>query len=154
MKIGIIVYSHTGNTLSVAEKIKNSLSLAGHMVAIERITAVNNDPRSQEGKQLKNAPNISPYDAFLFGAPVWAFSLSPLMKDYISQLPSLHGNKTGCFVTQQFPYAWMGGSHAIRQMQKTCESKGADIFETGVINWSSKKRDVQIQNLIERFLIL
>ena len=36
MKIGIIVYSKTGNTYSVAEKLESSLAKAGHTVEIKR----------------------------------------------------------------------------------------------------------------------
>jgi len=37
MKIGIIVYSQTGNTLSVAEKLKEKLAVAGHSAEIEQV---------------------------------------------------------------------------------------------------------------------
>ena len=37
MKIGIVVYSQTGNTYQVAEKLQETLSDKGHSVNIERI---------------------------------------------------------------------------------------------------------------------
>ena len=37
MNVGIIVYSKTGNTLSVAEKLQEAIRSAGHTVNIERI---------------------------------------------------------------------------------------------------------------------
>ena len=39
MDIGIMVYSQTGNTLSVAEKLKEALSEKGHTVTVDRVTA-------------------------------------------------------------------------------------------------------------------
>lgn len=150
MNIGIIVHSSTGNTLSVAEKIRDSLISAGHTATLERVTAMNEDPRAEGGSRLKDAPGTDSYDALIFGAPVWAFSLSSVMRAYLSQLPSLHGKKAGCFVTQHFPHAWMGGNHAVRQMETACEAKGAVIFETGVVNWSSQQREKQIVSLAEK----
>lgn len=150
MNIGIIVLSNTGNTLSVAQKLKDTLAAMGHTAILERVTAISEDPSTQAGKQLKDAPDPTAYDALIFGAPVWAFSLSSVMNDYLSQLPSLQGKKTGCFVTQQLPYVWLGGNHAIRQMKTACETKGAAVFETGIVNWSNKNREKQITDLIEK----
>ncbi|MDF2592532.1 MAG: hypothetical protein K0S75_1998, partial [Clostridia bacterium] len=38
MKIGIIVYSHTGNTFSVAQRLEEKLTAEGHSVKIEKVT--------------------------------------------------------------------------------------------------------------------
>ena len=40
MNIGIIVYSQTGNTLSVAKKLEEKLSLAGHSATLEQVKAI------------------------------------------------------------------------------------------------------------------
>lgn len=40
MNIGMIVYSRTGNTLSVAEKLEARLSAAGHAVTLKRLAVV------------------------------------------------------------------------------------------------------------------
>ena len=62
----------------------------------------------------------------------------------------MKGLKADLFVTQAFPYAWMGGNRAIRQMKAICEKKGAQIDNTAVINWRSKKRNANIREAIER----
>lgn len=49
MKIGIIVYSQTGNTLSVAQKLCDSNTSYGNQVSILKITAFN----EQEGEVSK-----------------------------------------------------------------------------------------------------
>jgi flavodoxin len=151
--IGIIVHSHTGNTLSVANKLREALLAAGKTVCIERVTAVNEDPSAAADIGLRDIPDTAPYDALIFAAPVRGFSLSPVMKLYLSQLPSLKGTKTGLFVTQHFPKAWMGGNRAIEQMKQACLSKNAEIVKTGVINWSNKQREEQIRNLIDELKI-
>ena len=150
MNIGIIVHSNTGNTLSVAQKLKDILIEKGHTVALERVTAMNDNPNASGGNKLKDAPDTASFDLLLLGAPVWAFTLSGVMKEYISQLPSLSGKKVACFVTQNLPHAWMGGNRAIRYMKKACSTKGAIPFETGIINWSGKTKEAQIQSLIEQ----
>ncbi len=150
MKIGIIIHSHSGNTLSVAQKIKDRLAAAGHSVNLEQVTAVNGDPKEARNVQLKDIPDTSKYDLLIFGAPVWAFSLSPVMKLYLSQLPSMQGKKIGCFVTQQLRFRFMGGNNAISQMKKACQSKGGSIYETGIVNWSHKQREARIEEVVQK----
>ena len=150
MKIGIIVHSHTGNTLSVAQKLKKTLEANGNSVNLEQVTAVDKDPSAKK-VQLDSIPDTEGYDALIFGAPVWAFSLSPVMKVYLSQLPPLSGKKVSCFVTEQLPYPFMGGNRAIREFRKACGLKGAGMGETGIVNWSNKKREKMIKELTEKF---
>ena len=150
MKVGIIVHSHTGNTLSVAEKLKDALAAKGHTVTLERVNAVNEDPSVQGPVELKDIPEAGSYDVLIFGAPVRAFSLTPTMKAYLAQISTLQGKKVGCFTTQQLPFAWLGGNNAIGQMKKACQSKGAVPFSTGVINWGSKKREEKIADVLNK----
>jgi hypothetical protein len=74
------------------------------------------------------------------------------MTAYLMQAASLKGKKTGCFVTQSFPYPWMGGNRAIGQMGKICGSKGAEVFGTGIVNWSSRHREKKIADIIEELI--
>lgn len=149
MKVGIIVHSHTGNTLAVAKRLKQELLSAGHSVNLEQVTAINEDP-SARIIQLKTIPDTSPYDVLIFGAPVRGFSLSPVMKAFLSQLSSLQGKKVSCFVTEAFPFAWMGGNSAILQFKKACESKAANLVETGVVNWPRRQREKKITEVLKK----
>ncbi|MDD3151084.1 MAG: flavodoxin domain-containing protein [Candidatus Gastranaerophilales bacterium] len=153
MYIGIIVHSHTGNTLLVAQRLKEKFIEAGHFAKLDRVTAVNEEPSASANVELETAPDISEYDAIIFAAPVRGFSLSPVMKKYLLQLSTLKGKKVGCFVTQFFPYEWMGGKSSIKQMKIICESKEANVYETGIINWSNKQREKKINDLMEKFMI-
>ncbi len=150
MNIGILVHSHTGNTLSVAEKLEQALLNAGHTARIERITAVNEDPSAANDITLKDIPDIAGYDALLLGAPVRGFSLSPVMGKYLAQIGPLNGRKIGCFVTQKFPKPWMGGNRSVRQMAELCRAKGAAVTKTGVVNWDNKAREAQISSVVEQ----
>jgi len=150
MKVGIIVHSHTGNTLSVAEKLKDTIAAKGHTVTLERVLAVNEDPSAQGPVEFKSIPDVSSYDALVFGAPVRGFSLTPTMTAYLAQLQALKGKKVSCFVTQQLPFAWMGGNRTIGQIKNACEAKGAVPSSTGIVNWGSKKREDKIANVLKK----
>jgi len=146
MKIGLIVYSETGNTLSVAQKLEEALKTAGHTVTISKIAA----EKDSSGKvtKLLSAPAVGPYEAVIFASPIQGFSLSPVMKLYLSQISSLSGKKVACFVTQHLKKNWMGGSRAVRQITEACKAKNADIASSGIVHWSSASREAQIDEVI------
>jgi flavodoxin len=149
MKIGIIIYSHTGNTLSVAKEIDKRLVELGNIVTIEEIKSSNDDPNVRK-IELSKVPDTNKFDAIIFGSPVQAFSLAPIMKKYLEQINTLNEKKIVCFVTQYFPYKWMGGSNAINQMKKLCKSK--NVLEAGIINWSNKDREKMINDVIKNII--
>ena len=150
MKIGIIVHSQTGHTLSVAEQLKEKLAAAGHSVNIEKITPV--DPKQTNPKkvQIVKLPDLSVYDALVFGAPINAFNVSPPMKAYLEKLPSLNGKKIACFVTKGLPLDATGGSQGISRMKSAFEAKGGTVVGTGIIHWSGG-RDKKIAEVTEHF---
>lgn len=149
MNIGIIVYSQTGNTYSVALKLQERLAMAGHTVTLERIEVIGQVAPGRP-VQFQTLPDIEPYDALVFGAPVHGFSLCQPMSGYLEQVGSLHGKKIACLVTQGFPYPWLGGNRAIRQMRRLCESKGATVCGSGIVNWMNKRREQQIAEVTDR----
>lgn len=150
MKIGIIVHSQTGNTYSVAQKLKEKLLTAGHTVNIERVIPIDDKKEEIEKIQLKTIPDISTYDALIFGAPVHGASVSPVLAAYLAKIASLQDIKVACFVTEFFPFSWMGGSRAIGQIKEICESKGTSICGTGIVNWMGTSREKKIANMVEK----
>lgn len=150
LKIGIIIHSHTGNTLSVAQKLKEKLLAEGHSVSLEQVIAVDDQQVNQAKVEFANKPELDAYDVLIFGAPVRAFSLSAIMAAYLTQAASMQGKKVGCFMTQQFPYPWLGGNRSVRQMKKLCEAKGALVVATGIVNWSSKQRQEKISDTVQK----
>jgi len=151
MKIGIFVHSKTGNTLSVARRLQEKFTSAGHEASIHKIIADNDDEVDFKKITLQDMPNVKGYDILIFGAPVRGFSLSPVMQAFLTGVESLQGIKTACFMTQSFPYPWMGGNRALKQLCKICSDKGANVFETGIINWSNAaKRETLTQALLEK----
>jgi flavodoxin len=149
MKIGVVVFSKTGNTNSVAKRIKEKLLTMGYTVSIEQIAAANDDQTDEKKVQLRSVPDISAYDAIIFGCPVRGFSLSAVMSAYLSQAAALQDKKVHCFVTQYFPFPFMGGKRAIEQMKNKCQYKGAEVCGTGIINWSNPRREDMIREMID-----
>src|SRR5690554_8182243 len=103
----IIAHSKTGNTYSVAERLSKALEESGVIAHIERIMSEDEDAYIR--KIHNETPlDVGKYDAIIFGAPVRAFSLSPVMAAYLRQSQSLVGKKVLCYATQSLPYPWMG----------------------------------------------
>ena len=150
MNIGMIIYSQTGNTYSVATKLEERLAAAGHSVNLERLQIVGEYKPGTEDVQFETLPDAGQYDALVLGAPVQGFSLAPVMNSYLQQIASLQNKQVVCLVTQYFPYPWLGGNRAVRQMKRICESKGATVWGSGIVNWSRKSRDQQIVEVVDR----
>ena len=150
MKIGIIVYSQTNNTYSVAQKLQEKFMAAGNEVNIEKLVPVGDVHPGSKDIHFETRPDISTYDALIFGSPVHAFSLAPAMKTYLEQVTPLQDKKVALFVTKGLRFNWTGGTRAIGQMKKICQAKGGMIVGTGIIVWN-KQRDEKIAELVEEF---
>ena len=151
MNVGIIVYSKSGYTLSVAEKLEQALRAKGHSVSIDMVVPVDEKVSNPRSIELRSAPDVSPYDAIVFASPVQAFSLAPVMKEYMSQISQLNGKVVSCFVTQSLMKPWMGGNRAVSQITTACKDKGADIQLSDIVNRSSRSHNRQIADIITRF---
>lgn len=151
MNIGIFVNSKTGNTLSVAEKLRNKLVDLGHHVALEKVVPSNESEVNIDKIVISNPPSTQGYDMLVFAAPVNAFGLAFAMQAYLRGLPSLEGKRLAGFVTEAFPFPWMGGNRALRGMEKLVNAKGGTLCTTGVVNWRSpEKREILIAKTIEK----
>jgi len=151
MKIGIIVYSQTNNTLGVAERLKDALVQMGAEAEISRVVVEGADPKSNTPLKLVGAPDPSGYDAVVFASPVQAFSLAQGMVLYLKQLPRFEAKKVVFFTTQHLKKPWLGANHAIKQAKALIDVKGKSVSETGVVHWSSEQREEQIKTLIQTF---
>lgn len=149
MKIGIIVYSQTGNTYSVAKRLKEKLISEGKTVEIEKVEA-KREKNNNLNVTLTKEPETNKYDTVILCSYVEAFSLCTVMKKYLNNVATLKEKKVMCFVTEGFPYPWMGGNHAIRQMKKIIKEKNATTSVTGVINWRNKSKEEMIEELISK----
>jgi flavodoxin len=152
MNIGIVVYSITGNTLSVAEQLKEELS-KNNAVSILRVNALNDEQNSKHPVVLLDAPKVDEFDRVIFAGHIQAFSLVKAMKMYLNQLDDLTGKEVDIILTQHFPYSWLGGNKGLRTMRKIIQSKGGNVSLSGVVHWSRKDKQDEINNLIELFSV-
>lgn len=150
MHIGIVVLSQTGHTESVAIKLKEKLAESGHTVGYEKLQVKGEMRPDIKTYQFEKMPDLTSFAAVVFAAPVMAFSLNPAMKYYLSHIPTLAGKKAAFLVTEQFPFPWLGGNRAVRQMTKLCGEKGAQILGSIIVNWSNSRREQQIEEGIDK----
>ncbi|MBV1708821.1 MAG: hypothetical protein KMY54_03090 [Erysipelothrix sp.] len=148
MKIAVVIYSYTGNTFSVGQKIVRYLqnkNLDAHLIRVN----VYDDQPSKTDILLGEIESVESFDKIIFGSPVRAFSLAPAMVKYLQQIEFLNGKTVSCFVTKQLPFSWTGGTSALKKMVALCNEKGAKVESTAIIHWASKNRDQMIDNLIK-----
>lgn len=146
MKTGIIVYSKSGNTFSVAEKLKERLEAEGHTAQIHRVTVAEEGP---QGVKLQDSPDTEPFEYLIFGSPVHAFSLAPAMAEYLKAVPSLQNKTVSLFVTKHLRFKWTGGNRALGQMEQIVKAKGGTVKEKEVVTWS-KNRTATMNTCIEK----
>jgi flavodoxin len=148
MNVGIIVYSRTDHTLSVARKLEERLSADGHAVTLEQLEIAGPVNPSATRAALKTRHAIDPYDALVFGSPVNGGRMSAAMNSYLEQVPSLQGKKVFLLLTHFFFRGW-GAEQTIAQMTEVCESKGAAVRGSGTVRWTSLRRRRQIARAVD-----
>lgn len=149
MSIGILIYSLTGNTLEVAEKIQKKLEEKGSSAVIERIEISKESPNTPAPIVLKNIPDVSKYDKLIIGSPINGFSLSAPMKTYLDQHGNIKGKQINCYVTQHFKQPYLGGNRGIRQITDLCKANGGRVRHSAIVHWSSPKRAEMIDETVE-----
>lgn len=152
MKIGLIIHSQSGHTYSVAQTLQKKLTAVGHSVIIERLNPIGDAHPGVKNLQLASIPDTAPYDALVFAAPVWAFTLSPVLTTYLNRVSSLKGKKIACFVTMGLPFPWMGGTRAIARIKSICESKGATIAGAEIIKWAGTPSEDKLAQAIDNLV--
>ena len=149
MKIGIIVYSYTNNTLTIANQLKAALSGKGYDVGIESIKAMNEDPNNTH-IVLTQSPDITQYDKVIFASCVRGFDCAPILKEYLKNLNSLKGLKCAGFVSQYFPWDALGGNQALKRIQSLVESKNGQFYPLRSVHVKSRQKVNQINDLCNK----
>lgn len=153
MKTVIIVHSMTGNTLSVAEKLKDTLEKRGVNVQLEEVVpsgGENIDELNPSNIIFTNRIDLTEFDNIVMAGPVRGFSMSPVLKAYFDQ-SSLKNRKVYIFVTHFLPFSFMGGKSAISQMRRFVEDRGGIVLDSGIIDWKNPSREREILRLVEQF---
>ena len=152
MKIGIIVYSQTGNTLSAADRLKERFIKSGFDAVIEQIRQADENNKDVNKIAIKNMPQLSTYDILVFASPVQAFSLAAVFKAYLQNIERVDGKRVFCFVTKGIPKNGFGGNKSIKTITKIVSSKGGKAEKTAIIHWKDETvRNKQIDDMLEEF---
>ena len=151
MNIGIIVYSVSGHTLSVATALQQQLTAEGHQVTLQRLE-ISGPERTRGAKPtLKSVPAIDGYDAVVFACPVHGGLPPPPMASYLQRIPSLSGQKVAFLVTHFFPRAW-GAVQTIAALSRACEAKGAMVRGSGDVRWFGPGRKGRIAQALDSLI--
>ena len=119
MKIGIVLHSHTGNTKNVALRVEEELKSRGHDVVIEKLIPVDEEGSLKGNCKIQSSPDLTQYEMVVFAAPVWAFNLSGVMKEYLEQVETLEGKKGNvlCYKASSVQSFWW---------KQVCENNSKD----------------------------
>ncbi|MFA5007020.1 MAG: hypothetical protein WC509_06110 [Candidatus Izemoplasmatales bacterium] len=140
MKIGIIFYSETGNTLGVCERARDILAGDGLDVAFIRLKAdVVGNARS-----LRGLPPAQDYDLVILGTPVHGFSLPIPVQQYLARAQFKEGVRLGVLATQFFKADWLGGTRTVNQAVAALSRFHPDVFGTAIVHVRSRRRDEQV----------
>jgi len=148
VNVGIIVYPRTGHTLSVAKKLQDKLSAAGHTVNLEQVETAGAVSPNATSVELRTRPAVDGYEALVFGCPVWGGVPALPMTSYLKHVGSLQGKKVACLVTGAFP-AGAGRNQTLARLGEICEAKGATLCGSGSVGWMSLDRGRQIAKAVD-----
>lgn len=132
MKIGLIVYSKSGNTKDVAEVLKERLNKDGHDVSLTELT---------------DTVSETSYDAVVLCTPVHGGKPAEPMNAYLEKV-DIEGKNVAFLVTGVFPPS-MGGVMTAHILEDICKAKGATVRGFGCVGWWGFKRAQKIENAVE-----
>lgn len=135
MKIKIIVYSYTHNTLRLIQEWAEHLNQ--HEIEIASIHANDENPNTKT-IVLSEKPSIESVDHLVFATCVRGGTVAPIMSAYLKQIPNLKGQACTLVLTQYFPFEAWGGRQAMKQFKALVEAKSGVVKDTFIFCRSRK----------------
>lgn len=144
MRVGVLVYSETGHTASVIERIKNKMA-EHHEVMVWKLGS---DP---ERKTVTGVPpTLKGFDHLIIAGPVQAFTPTIPLQMAIEQLHDFSGLQVDIVMTQYFRWAALGGNRSLRIIASMITARGGNVGYQALVHWSSRKREEQIIAAVEK----
>jgi len=155
MKTLIACYSHTGKTLTVAQKLQEQIK--ADLTRIEPVKDRWYVIKAIHAYLEKKWPikpcttDISDYDCLIICSPIWASRTTPGVIQYLEELGNTSGKKFAVLVT-------MGGDGsevATIQLRNGLEAKGMEFVDKLVINGSAQKSgewEAMTKNFAQKFM--
>jgi NAD(P)H dehydrogenase (quinone) len=153
MKIGIIIYSMSGHTVTIAKAIAERFRKENHDVDIKLLMVTGMTHPGSKRFSICNMPEseeIDEYDALVFGGPVWLFKASPVILKFIGWLEKLDGKSVTCFVTQLSPWPSFGGYQALKSMNDRLKASGGAILPGESIQYFFGSNKQKLNDTLER----
>lgn len=147
MHINVIVYSDTGHTWAVANRLSEQLRSLGHGCEIARIETANSDPGA-DGVRSGEPLSGPEHDSVVLCCPVRGGLPAPAMEDYLASIGSLEGTRVACLVTGFFPVAYWGREQTLTRLREVCESKGAVVCGSSSVGWFGMRRSERIAQAV------
>ncbi|HPX84460.1 MAG TPA: hypothetical protein PLW60_05960 [Bacilli bacterium] len=149
MKVGIIVYSYTGNTLLVAQVLAQKLEEKGINYALLRIETDQNKEMDAKKVVLKSCFDLRPFDCFVFASPIHGFTLAAPFKKFLRE--QFHESKKPVlgFVSQFLPFNCCGPNRAKAFLTNYLQKQNTPFTFMGAVKWCKKNRQEQIELLVE-----
>jgi len=151
MKIGLIIHSETGHTQGIARAIEKALKEDGHAADLEMVVAKSTKPWRENLPKLSEIPSSKGYDILVLGAPVWGFTLSLVMTEYLYQVRPLHCDKLILFSTGAL-HRWFGGNRAIKKMASLSGVPDSKIVQAGSVRFPRNKKPKYIDQVVDNVL--
>lgn len=156
MNIAIIYHSQTGNTEKLAKLLDARLKEEGHTVTrfkLETDVPVKGGTiRQPMNFKLTNLPDISTFDAYCIGGPVWAFGPSVVIYKAILQMDDLKKKNVLPFVTMSFPLIGMGGKNAIKHISKAIADKNGNPLPGIIVPKMFHNFDIEMEKAVNSCL--
>jgi flavodoxin len=159
MNIGIIIYSMSGHTATVAKAIAERFRRENHDVDLKLLMVTGMTHPGSKRFSICNLPEseeIDGYDVLFFGGPVWLFSASPVILKFLGMLEKLDGKKTMNFVTQVSPWPSLGGYQALKMMNDRLKESGATVLPGESVQYffgtDRRKLNETMERIYQRFI--
>jgi len=122
MKVSIVVFSPSGNTLQVGRMLEEHLSMKGADVQLLDVTGDETLFREHESSRFL-AENVRPHDVLCVGGPVYAHHMHYNVLDLIKALPR-PGNGWGRFAVPFVTYGTVSSGIALEEAAKLLRKTG------------------------------
>jgi len=142
MKTAIVVYSETGHTLSVAERLMQAYKAKQEDATLFRIES--NIHRTM----VFHSPTLEGFDHVVIATPVQGFMPAAPMGLFLEQIGTLKGKTVDILLTQAAPWAFFGGTNSLKKIALLIVAKAGLPSKTAIVHWMSKKREQQTNQAI------
>jgi flavodoxin len=145
MTIGIVYYSRTGNTRTVAQMLAEKLKQSKAAVDLIEIEAMKRPGFFTAGRAamkqielpIKNTNvDLGKYSTLVVGSPTWGGCCSPFIKTFFSSAKNTQGKRTAMFITR-------GGAQDPQEKSRLMMQQN---LTTAGVNLSSHFLGLQMKN--------